>query len=185
MKVTSPSLWVAARGNWRGTLVLMAVSWLVPVLVHLLPPIGVRENGVYFLPAFWAAFVAAYLYGATRGALVAVVTPAINLALTGLPLPMWLASMSLELVLFVVLSAWMLRRCRQAWLIAPFAWIPAKLLTLLVQWAVPAFHYHRNILENLRTSALSALPGLAILLLINLALVLLVPGEPDADWDQR
>ena len=183
MKALSPGLFSSARATWREAAVLLLSSWLVPVLIHLLPALGHRENGVYLIPAFWAAFMAVYFYGSALGVVVALVTPLINLMLTGLPAAGWVGPMSLELVAYTLTCAWLLRRWGTLWLIAPFAYIPAKAFALGVIWAVPAFHARRDVLNHLLDSTCNALPGLGVLLVINLALVLLAPREQGRDWD--
>ena len=132
MKALSPGQFSSARATWREAAVLLLASWLVPVLIHLLPALGHRENGVYLIPAFWAAFVAVYFYGSALGVVVALVTPLINLMLTGLPAAGWVGPMSLELVAYTLTCAWLLRRWGTLWLIAPFAYIPAKAFALAI-----------------------------------------------------
>src|SRR3954468_12358158 len=84
--------------GWRETTILLATAWLVPFLVHLLPWSGHRPLGVYLLPVFWTTFVALYFRGAWLGLLVGLVTPVINLAVTGLPVSTTIGSMALEVV---------------------------------------------------------------------------------------
>jgi hypothetical protein len=179
MQTATRSLFSLKTAGWRETLVLMAVSWLVPVLVHLVPWDGPRPLGVYLLPAFWTAFVAVYFYGAGVGLLVALVTPVANLLLTGLPMLGMMGMLSLELAGFVAASAWLLRRWPAFRFAAPLAWLPARALAIAVQWAVPAFGDHRNPFAHLRDSTTGSLAGLIVLLVINIALVRLAPRERD------
>lgn len=183
MNSSSRVLPSVGRVSWRETLALLVASWLVPFLVHFIPSYGPREIGVYLIPAFWAAFVAVYLGGALLGSAVALVTPVINLLLTGLPALPWVGTMSMELVAFALFTAVLVRRWPTVWLIAPLGYIPAKALTIAIQWAVPVFDYHRPPLAHLLGSTQNALPGLAVLLAINFALVKLAPR--DLDWDHE
>lgn len=161
----------------------MVASWLVPFLVHFIPSFGPREIGVYLIPAFWATFVAVYFGGALVGAVVALVTPIVNLLLTGLPALPWLGTMSIELVAFALCTAGLVRRWPNLWLIAPLGYLPAKAVAIALQWAVPAFDYHRAPLAHLLSSTQNAAPGLAVLLAVNFALVKLAPR--DLDWDHE
>jgi hypothetical protein len=181
MQSSARRLFSLGHATWRETAVLMVVAWLVPFLVHLLPWDGPRPLGAHLLPAFWTAFVAVYLYGFRVGALVALVVPAVNLLTTGLPVPERVALMSLELVLFAGLAAWLVHRWPTLRFAAPLAWLPAMALTIGIRWAVPAFDYARAPLDHLATNAGHALAGLGVLLAINLALVQLLPK--DRDWD--
>jgi hypothetical protein len=170
-----------ARVRWGETLALIAAAWLVPFLVHLVPWQGPRPVGVYLLPAFWTAFVAVYFNNLAIGLLVALVMPAVNLFLTGLPALEWLGPMSVELAAYVFVAAWLVRRWPRFWLAAPLAYLPAKALTIAIGIVVPALHDARNPLVHLVDSLSNGVAGLAVLLFINLALVRL--AQRDLDWD--
>lgn len=181
MQVSARSFFSLTRASWRETLVLMAVAWLVPFLVHLMPWAGPRPLGVHLLPAFWTAFVAVYLYGAGVGVLVALVAPVVNTITTGLPVSDRVLAMSVELIVYVALAATAVRRWPSLRLLAPLAWLPAYALTLAVQWAVPTFGYARSPFEHFVGTLANVWPGLLVLLVVNAALVRLLPK--DADWD--
>src|SRR5450432_4127652 len=110
----------------RDAVLLLAMAWLVPFLVHLVPWSNPRPLGAYLLPAFWATFVAVYFFGTAAGLLTGLFMPALNLLLTGLPAWRWVGPMSLELVIFVLATAWTLRRAPQLALIAPLGYFVAK-----------------------------------------------------------
>lgn len=183
MNLAPRTLFSFTRVSWRETLVLMAVAWLVPFLVHILPWSGPRPLGVHLLPAFWTAFVAVYLYGGAIGLLVALVVPVANLLTTGMPSLERTGMMTLELAAFVGMAAWMIHRWPALRFAAPLAWLPAKALTIAVQWALPVFVYIRNPLDHFLASTSSCLGGLGVLLAINLTLVALLPK--DRDWDSE
>lgn len=181
MQLTARRLFSLERVSWRETLVLMAVAWLVPFLVHLIPWAGPRPLGVHLLPAFWTAFVAVYVYGFGTGALVALVVPFANFCTTGLPALERTGLMTVELVAFVGFAALLVNRWPALRLAAPLAWLPAKLLAIAVQWAFPVFDYTRNPVDHFVGSTSNSLAGLGVLLALNLALVQLLPK--DRDWD--
>lgn len=181
MKHAAQVLSWSGRSHWRGTLVLLVSAWLVPFLVHYIPSFGPRAVGVYLLPAFWSVFVAVYLRGAAVGAAVALVTPLVNLLLTGLPVRAGVATMSLELVAYAMCTAWLVRHWRTLWVVAPLGYLPAKALVIAVRWAVPDLGEEHAPLAHLLGSVQNALPGLGVLLLINLALVRQTLSG--ADWD--
>jgi Na+-transporting NADH:ubiquinone oxidoreductase subunit NqrD len=159
----------------------MALSWAVPFVVHLIPWNGEQPLGVHLLPAFWAAFVAVYLFGFWAGLLVALVTPAVNLIATGLPVMERMGSMSLEMVAYVAIAASVVRLWPDFRLTAPLAFLPAKAIAIVVRWAVPAFAYHRDPVAHWVDSISSGLAGLGVLLILNVALVSV--ASSDSDWD--
>jgi len=110
----------------REAAVLLALAWLIPFLVHLVPWTGARPLGAYLLPVFWATFVAVYFYGATAGLLTGLFAPAINLLVTGLPAWRSFGSTALELVVFVLVASWAVRSAPRVWLWAPLAYVAAK-----------------------------------------------------------
>lgn len=181
MQLTARRLFSVDRASWRETTVLLVVAWLVPFLIHLLPWAGPRPLGAHLLPAFWTAFVAVYLYGFGIGALVALVVPVTNLLTTGLPVSNRTALMTVELVAFVGFAALLLRRWPGLRFAAVLAWLPARALTVGVEWAVPIFQSTRNPVDQFIGSLSTGFWGLAVLLAVNLALVRLLPK--DRDWD--
>jgi hypothetical protein len=181
MQLTARRLFSLERATWRETLVLMIVAWLVPFLVHLIPWAGPRPLGVHLLPAFWTAFVAVYVYGFGVGALVALVVPIVNFCTTGLPALERTGLMTLELVAFVGFAALLVHRWPALRLAAPLAWLPAKILTIAVQWALPAFAYTRSPVEHFVSATTASLAGLGVMLAVNIALVQLLPK--DRDWE--
>lgn len=181
MNITARNPFSLSRVSWRETVALMAVAWLVPFLVHLVPWTGTRPLGVHLLPAFWTAFVAVYLFGGVTGLLIALVVPVTNLIATGLPALERTGLMTVELAAFVGFGALLVKHWPSLRLNAALAWVPARIVTILVQWAVPSFNYSRDPVEHFFGSMSSSLAGLGVLIAVNVALVALLPK--DRDWD--
>ena len=116
----------------RDATVLLALAWLVPFAVHLLPWAGERPLGAYLLPVFWTTFIAGYFYGVGAGLLTGLFSPAINLLVTGLPAWKFFGGMSLELVGFVIFTAWAIRQAPRCWLFAPLGYFVAKTVSALL-----------------------------------------------------
>lgn len=169
--------------GWREAAVLVAVAWLVPFLVHLVPWGGARPLGVHVLPVFWTTFLAVYFYGALPGLAVGLVTPLVNLALTGLPALRMVGPMGMEVAFFAGAAALLTGRWPTFGLVAPLAWVVAKALAIAGQFLVPAFHYADQPFQHLLRSAQNGLTGLAVLAAIN---VLLVKFYPKIDaWERE
>jgi hypothetical protein len=161
----------------------MIAAILLPFLVHLLPWSGARPAGVYLIPVFWTAFVAVY-FGSTFTALaVALAMPVANLIGTGLPALDWVGPMSLELVAYVMVASILVHHWPRFWLAAPVAYVPAKAIAIAIQWFSPIGHDGREPLNHLVNATVNGLAGLAILTLINLALVKLC--STSSDWDDE
>ena len=67
------------KAGLRETAVLLALAWLVPFAIHLVPWSGGRPLGAYLLPVFWTMLVAVYFYGPVSGLLVGLFAPVLNL----------------------------------------------------------------------------------------------------------
>lgn len=165
----SPSV-VFKRATIRETVVLLAVAWLVPFLVHLVPWTGARPLGAHLLPMFWTALAAVHLFGLRTGLLVGLFAPALNLALTGLPAWSRLAMLGFEITVFVALVWWLTCRGRTAWYWAPLAYVVAKLASALLLLLGAG-----KSVALLPGSLLAALPGLAVLAGVNLVLTRMYP----------
>ncbi|HVZ62984.1 MAG TPA: hypothetical protein VG936_00235 [Lacunisphaera sp.] len=169
------------RATWRETTVLLVAAGLVPFLVHLVPWAGPRPLGVYLLPVFWMTFLAVYFHGALLGLVIGLVTPLLNLALTGLPMLNAAGSMALEVVGFVLVAALLAGRWPRFWLAAPLAWIAGKAVAIAVMLLTagggepPAMH--------LLHSARNGWSGLAVLMAINVLLVVLFPKGDE--WERE
>lgn len=166
----SGSAWSVRRPRISEALALLAAAWLVPLLVHLVPWHGGRPLGVHLLPVFWTTLVAVRLYGVGFALVVGLVTPLVNLALTGLPAAARLGPMALEVVGFVLVAGWLARRAPRFFLAAPAACVAGKALAIGAQWAVPVFDYTRNPAGHLLASVQNGLAGLAVLSALDVGL---------------
>jgi hypothetical protein len=162
---------VFAKAGWRETTLLLALAWLIPFVVHLLPWAGERPLGAYLLPMFWATFVAVYFYGAGIGLLVGLFAPVANLLVTGLPAWKFLTVLSFELVLFTLVSALVMRRWPRLFLLAPLGYLVAKAGSTMLQSVTSAFGDIGAPVSFLANSVAGGLAGLLVLAAINAALV--------------
>jgi len=159
----------------RETAVLLGLAWVLPFAVHLVPWSGPRPLGAALLPMFWATFVALYFYGARTGLVVGLFAPALNLLVTGLPALQFLGVLSVELVLFVAVGVWAMRRSPRVWAIAPLAYLAAKVGSTALQAATGVFGGIGAPAEFFLRSVGGGLAGLAVLAAINGALVRAYP----------
>jgi hypothetical protein len=159
----------------RDAAVLLALAWLAPFLVHLVPWAGARPLGAYLLPVFWATFVAVYFYGLTGGLLTGLFAPAVNLFVTGLPAWRSFGTMGLELVVFALVTTWAVRQSPRFWLWAPLGYFVAKTVAALLLSA-PAVVGRPDAAGYFFTHlVVGGAAGLVVLTLINFALVRFYP----------
>ncbi len=159
----------------RDAAVLLALAWLTPFLVHLVPWSGARPIGAYLLPVFWATFIAVYFYGVTAGLLAGLFAPAVNLLVTGLPAWRFFGTMGLELVVFVLVTAWAVRQSPRFWLWAPLGYCVAKTTAALLLSAPTVVGRPDAAGYFFTHLVVGGATGLVILALINGALVKFYP----------
>jgi hypothetical protein len=150
------------------TLGTIASTMLLPILIHAIPSLNNIPMGARLLPIFFAPLVALYVFHPAVSLLASLLTPYLNQLLTGNPPQAMMLTLSAELTLFSALCLLVLKRFPKLWFVAPLAYIAAKALAQLVLKttqlvATPAW-------TNFFPSLSLALPGLVILLILNILL---------------
>ena len=135
------------------------------------------------MPLFWTTFLAVYFYGALPGLAIGLVTPLLNLAVTGLHALRSVGLVGMEVALFVGVAALLIGRWPAFWFTAPVAWVAAKGLAIAVQFFIPAFGYTNQPLAHLGRSTQNGLAGLAVLAVINVVLVAFYPKGDE--WEKE
>ncbi|MBX3143644.1 MAG: hypothetical protein KF813_07810 [Trueperaceae bacterium] len=151
------------------TVITVALTVALPFLVHLLPPVGAVPMGAVLLPLFIAPFIAAYLFHPTAALIASLVTPLLNRQLTGQPTVEMAVMLTVELCAFTVVALLLRSRWPRSVINAPLAYLAAKLVAagvLGVTALIPALP-----LGYLTSSLINALPGLVLLLVVNVLVV--------------
>ena len=159
----------------REAVVLLVMAWLIPLLVHLAPWPGARPLGAYLLPMFWTTFVAVYFHGAGAGLLTGLFAPAVNLLVTGLPAWRSFGAPSVELVVFVLVTTWAVRRGPRGWLWAPLGYLVARTGSALLLSPAVVFAGWGTTARFFAHLVAGGAAGLVVLALINGALVKFYP----------
>ena len=162
------------RPSVRDATLLLATASALPLLVHLLPSWDRGPLGAHLLPMFWATFVAAYFYGAATGAITGLVSPLVNLLFTTLPAWSMIALLGCELVVFALVSAWLVKRAPGSRVSAPLAFLVAVVVCAGLQ-AVAAPFGQTGATRLLVASLTTGLPGIALLTVFNFFLVKTYP----------
>jgi hypothetical protein len=157
------------------TLVTLGLMWLVPLLVHMIPPFGDGTPlGVRLLPIFYAPLLAVFLFHPTVAIVSSLVMPFINYQLTGMPPFNIAVLLTVELVVFTI--AMLL--ARQRWpnlALAPAAVLLGKVSSALLLIVLPLLPAHPW--DFFVQTSIESLPGILVLLALHLALIRWVPGQ--------
>lgn len=105
----------------------VAASVALPFAVHLLPTGS--AVGAALLPIFWAPLLAAAFFGPVPALAAAVLAPAVNHLVTGMPPEFIVPSLTAELLVFVALLflAYRSDLLRRSVVVAPLAYLVARL----------------------------------------------------------
>ena len=156
-------------GQIFAVIVTVGTMLLLPYLVHLITPQAGVSLGARLLPLFYAPLLAVILFDLRTAIIAAFTAPLLNHLIIGSPTLEMAVILTIEVVVFCVVASLLYRQWPRLVIIAPAAYISAVLaaaLTLLIGplLPVPALTFFISSISN-------ALPGMLILLLINIVLV--------------
>ncbi len=161
--------------------ILLCLSVMFPFMIHVIPVPGNAQLGPRLLPMFYAPLLAA-LWGRTRSAaIVALLAPWLNWALTSHPSPLGAIVMMVQLVVFVVMIRLMLKGVGAQWFLAALAYFTCLAASVLLVAAFPALIGGQPVLAYAVNSVSMGLPGIAILVLINWLVVRYYPPGHDGN----
>lgn len=158
------------------SVVAIAASLAFPFLIHLLPTAEGVRLGSTLLPIFWAPLIALLVFGPIPAVAAAALAPSVNNLVTGLPPNPVVASLTLELLAFVVIALLLLRWLPRNPLVAPMSYAAAHLIVTAGFWlssGVPEGAW-----AALAGSFWTGLPGIGILLALNVGLLRFRTEEP-------
>jgi hypothetical protein len=147
-------------------LAFAAGNLLLPMAVHSIP-----NGGLIFLPLFFFTLVAAYAEGLGAGLLVALASPLLNHAVTGMPALAMLPVVLLKSLFLAVAAATLARRLGKVSLAAIAGLVLAmQALGALLEWAL------FGSLAQAAHAAWLGIPGMALMALGGYALLRWIAG---------
>ncbi len=161
--------------------ILLALSVLFPFMIHIIPVPEDSQLGPRLLPMFYAPLLAALLGRLRTAAVVALLAPWLNWALTGHPTPPTAVVTMVELAAFALVVRVLLAGVGPRWYLAAPAYFAGMAAAALVAGFFPGLVGGRPALTWAVRSIATGEPGIVILLLINwLALRCYPPGAAPA-----
>ncbi|MDH3651165.1 MAG: hypothetical protein OEQ53_15880 [Saprospiraceae bacterium] len=165
MNANSRSIAFPKLGDFSLTMIVLVVAVAIPFFVHLIPYSGSVPIGAKLLLMFFAPLVAIILFRFQVAFVAAILAPIANYVLTEQPVLELSLLLSLELGLFTAFVYFLLQSKILRWIAAPLAYLGAKLFSSLVIGWLPL---EMTSTEFWLTSVSNGLPGILILLAINL-----------------
>lgn len=149
------------------TLVTILAAMIIPLLVHLIPPVNNVPMGARLLPIFYAPLLAVFLFKPGVAVAASLVTPFLNYLLTSSPTLPMTGIVTLELVVFSAVA--MVAHDRLRWTTAIVALLIGKLASMLLLFVLPVVPVPPA--QFFINGLVIALPGIVILLLLNVAVL--------------
>lgn len=149
-------------------LVMLATAWVLPFLIHLLPPYQGIPMGAFLLPMFYIPFIALFFFRLPLSLAVAAFAPILNFLISGNPNWEFLTIIGMELMLFSVF-AFLLLQTKWRIVAAPLGYVFAKIISSSLLIFIPLLQV--TPMDFFRNSITNAAPGIIILLIINWILV--------------
>jgi len=141
----------------KESVIILAFSVFIPFLIHFVPVSG-NPAGAVLLPIFIAPFIAVLFFRLNVALLTALVSPILNFLLTGNPVYGIVGIITLELVLFVIISRLLIKIDYLKYVAAPVGVIFSMFVTQLF------FSPVNNFTSVLKTG----LPGIILISILNI-----------------
>ena len=165
---TSNIIQLTNRYQVSQTVLVLAATLILPILIHLLPNINGNISGAVLLPIFFAPLIATFLYKPHVAIFAGIIAPLLNYLISGRPSPQATTSMGIEIVLFV----WMVYRLKDIntirYVAAPISYLISSLIVAL------GLSVFSNVVDPFTlwgNCMFTAIPGILSLGLVNLAML--------------
>lgn len=159
---------IASKYQVTQTMVILAATMLLPVLVHLLPNISGQISGAVLLPIFLAPMFATFVYKKHVAIFAGIFAPLLNYLIMGRPAPEMVITLGFEVVLFVLVLSWLKNLKGIQYVAAPLAYLAVSLTAA----------FGLSVLGNLTdpvsfwmNGTLIAIPGIILMGIINVAIL--------------
>jgi len=159
---------IASKYQVTQTMVILAATMLLPVLVHLLPNISGQISGAVLLPIFLAPMFATFLYKKHVAIFAGIFAPLLNYLIMGRPAPEVVITLGFEVVLFVLVLSWLKNMKGIQYLAAPLAYLAVSLVAALGLSVVGNLADPVSFWMN---GTLIAIPGIILMGIINIAIL--------------
>ena len=158
----------------KETLVILVASVFIPFIVHMIPSYGNIPLGAKILAMFYAPFIAVLFCRPHVAIITGLLSPTLNALLTHHPAQEIIAILTLELVTFSIIASVVHKRWKNFWGVAPTAYIISVSIVAIMHAIISYFILPLPVYFFLN-SLLQAIPGIVILLLLNITLIRFQP----------
>lgn len=120
----------------KATFVILFTACILPLFIHIIPPVNGTPIGAILLPMFYVPFIAIIFYRLHVGLIAAALAPFLNFLITGNPHFNQVLILSLELTVFTLI-AYLLLKDSFKWIAAPLSFLFTKVISSCFLMLVP------------------------------------------------
>ncbi|MCG8526542.1 MAG: hypothetical protein MI748_09200 [Opitutales bacterium] len=147
--------------------IVVALMFLLPYVIHLIPSWDDSPIGGKLLPIFYAPLIAAMTRKIQISIIASVVSPWINHFITGSP-PLPIAAMlCIQLVPFSAIAFVLAKRFPHQFWVGPVAYLASKPFILLLFFLLPNWMPPVDPINHLLGTTINAIPGIIILAILS------------------
>lgn len=158
----------ASKYQITQTVIILAATMVLPVLVHLLPNLNGQLAGAVLLPIFLAPMFAAFMYKKHVAIFAGIFAPMFNYLIMGRPAPEMVITLGFEVVMFAVLLSWLKNMKGIQYIAAPLSYLISSLAVVL---GLSLFGTQSSPVAFWLSSTAIAVPGILLMTVANLALL--------------
>ncbi len=160
----SVALQMVSRYQVSQTVLVLAATLILPLVIHLIPNINGNLSGAVLLPIFWAPMFAAFAYKRHVAIFAGIFAPLLNYLILGRPAPEMVVTLCFEIVAFALILGWLKNLSIVKYVAAPVAYLVASLV-VVTGMSFFSEHFSFAMWVNAITVAI---PGILLLGLANL-----------------
>ena len=149
---------------------VFAAAVVVPWIIHFIPAADGIPWGQRLLPMFIAPLIGVAYFPLHVGLIPALLAPVTNGIITGLPYGNLVLVLTIQLVIFTLLSSYALQKRRGLWFAAPLAYVAAKAFTAVLLMIIPFLAAGGPDYSLTFQSLWQSSPGILLLLLVNICI---------------
>ena len=150
------------------TVVILAATMILPILIHLLPNINGNISGAVLLPIFFAPMFATFIYKKHVAIFAGIFAPLLNFLIMGRPAPEMIITLGFEVVLFVLILGLLKNFNAIRYFAAPLAYLFSS---LIVAVGLSLIGNLVNPLSFWMNSTFIAVPGILLIGILNIAIL--------------
>lgn len=162
---------IFSRLQIKETVLILALSILIPFLIHLFLAYNGVPVGAIVLAMFFAPYIAIRYFNFHVGIIAALLAPILNYFVTGHPATGLIPLMTLQLALFVISSRLLNEVKVFKYMNTLFAYILTIAVSALVLLIFPGLMFAASVGSYFESAFITGFPGILLLVLVNVALV--------------